>query len=81
MKDRINRVKQYVSSHQNEIIVGAVTVTLGAIVGSKLKHKHTILTITPDELEHFLTDDVMTASYKIARRQSIHIIKIASRSS
>jgi len=78
MKDRINRIKQYVSSHRDNIVVGAGVVTLGVAIGSRLSYQHTYLTITPDELEKFLTDEVRSASYKTAWRKSVHLIKVPS---
>jgi len=79
MKDRINRVKQYVLNHQKEIIVGAGAITLGWMIGTKLQTKHTFLSITPEELQTLLDDPTLHAHYEVAKRNMIHLSQIPSR--
>jgi len=81
MKDRINRAKQYLSDHQNEALGIAGAAVFGVFVGSKLNHKHTILTATPDELLTLLEDENWSMSWEIAKRNTISLVKIPTRSS
>jgi hypothetical protein len=81
MKDRIIRTKQYLVSHQNDIVVGAASLIVGVTIGKSLVHKHTILRITPEGMAELVDENTVTATWNIAKRNSIHLVKVPTPSS